>query len=179
MAPHIQLILGGARSGKSRYALNQETGDAFHPRVFIATATAGDEEMKQRIKQHKLDRDKQWRTIEEPYHLTKTLARETEGGGGLVVVDCTTFWISNLLCGMGGKALSLSEIETEFQEFLKTLPQLKGNIRVVANEVGLSIVPDNVLARNFRDLQGELNQRLAALASQVFFMTAGIPQKIK
>jgi adenosylcobinamide kinase / adenosylcobinamide-phosphate guanylyltransferase len=179
MTPHIQLILGGARSGKSRFALDQGNESTFEPLLFLATASAGDEEMKQRIQHHKIGRDKKWQTFEEPYRLAETLKREAVHDRGLVVVDCATLWISNLLCGMGGKALSLSESETEIENFLDTLPQLKGNIRIVSNEVGLSIVPDNRLGRNFRDLQGGLNQGLASLATQVFFLIAGIPQKIR
>src|SRR5277367_5830091 len=108
MAPHIQLILGGARSGKSRFALDQGDEPFFGPLLFLATASAGDDEMKQRIEHHRMGRDKKWQTIEEPYHLVETLRREAVHDKGLLVLDCTTLWISNLLCGMGGKPLSLS-----------------------------------------------------------------------
>ncbi|HEY5038637.1 MAG TPA: bifunctional adenosylcobinamide kinase/adenosylcobinamide-phosphate guanylyltransferase [bacterium] len=179
MAPHLQLILGGARSGKSRYALRQGNEADFNPRLYLATASAGDEEMKSRIAQHRKERDASWQTVEEPYHLPETLRQSASHEKGLVIVDCTTLWVSNLLCGMGGKALSIPEIKLEFEKLIQVLPRLKGNIFMVSNEVGLGIVPDNPLGRNFRDLQGDLNQTLASIANQVILMAAGIPQKIK
>lgn len=179
MAPHLQLILGGARSGKSRFALDQGNETSFSSLLFLATASAGDGEMKERIEHHRRARPPEWRTVEEPYLLSRALEREAVQEGGLVVVDCATLWISNLLCGMGGKNLTPAESESEIEIFIRNLPQLKGNIRIVSNEVGLSLVPDNPLGRDFRDLQGLFNQRVAALADQVYFMVAGIPQKIK
>ena len=179
MSPHIQLILGGARSGKSRFALSQGDEPGFSPWVFLATASAGDGEMRDRIERHQRTRDKRWRTVEEPYHLAQALAREAVHEKGLVVVDCATLWISNLLCGMGGKALSMSESESEIEFFLRTLSLAKGVVRVVSNEVGLSLVPDNPLGRDFRDLQGVFNQKLAARSAEVYFLIAGIPQKIR
>jgi adenosylcobinamide kinase / adenosylcobinamide-phosphate guanylyltransferase len=179
MAPHLQLILGGARSGKSRYALRQGNESDFNPRFYLATASAGDEEMKNRIVQHRKERDASWQTVEEPYHLPEALSQSASHEKGLVIVDCTTLWVSNLLCGMGGKAITSPEIKLEFEKLIQLLPRLKGNILVVSNEVGLGIVPDNPLGRNFRDLQGDLNQTLASIANQVILMTAGIPQKIK
>jgi adenosylcobinamide kinase / adenosylcobinamide-phosphate guanylyltransferase len=179
MAPHLQLILGGARSGKSRYALNQGNEASFDPKIFLATASPGDEEMKSRIEQHRSTRSAEWKTLEAPYDLINALENSAAHEKGLVVVDCLTLWISNLLCGMGGKAQSMTEIKNEFKKLESLLRQLKGNIRFVSNEVGLGIVPDNPLGRNFRDLQGELNQSLATLATQVILMTAGLPQKLK
>ena len=179
MAPHIQLILGGARSGKSRFALDQGNGSSFDPLLFLATASAGDDEMKERIDKHRSSRDRRWKTMEEPYQLVTALKRSAVHDRGLLVLDCVTLWVSNLLCGMGGKVLSMSEIEKIFAELVHTLPSLKGNIRIVSNEVGLSIVPDNPLGRDFRDLQGSLNQQLASLSNEVFFLTAGLPLRIK
>ncbi len=179
MTPHIQLILGGAWSGKSRYALSQGDEDSFENRTFLATAFAGDEEMKNRIDRHKTERGAQWKTIEEPYHLVTLLTQLETSRKGLIVIDCATLWISNLLCGIGGKALSVSEIEKEFESLIKALAHQKGRIRIVSNEVGLGVVPDNPLGRQFRDLQGEFNQLLAAFAGQVILMTAGLHQKIK
>jgi adenosylcobinamide kinase / adenosylcobinamide-phosphate guanylyltransferase len=179
MAPHFQLILGGARSGKSRFALAQGDEPSFTPLSFLATASAVDGEMEKRIEHHKRTRPAVWHTVEEPYCLAQALEREAAHEGGLVVVDCATLWISNLLCGMGGKKLSPLESEKEIEFFLRTLSRLKGNIRIVSNEVGLSLVPDNPLGRDFRDLQGLFNQGAAALADQVYFLVAGIPQKIK
>lgn len=182
MASHIQLILGGARSGKSRFALQQGNESSFDPLLFLATATAGDEEMKDRIEKHRmsrLEKDSRWKAIEEPYRLAGVLGNSAVHEKGLLVIDCVTLWISNLLCGMGGNPLSNTECEKTFEDLLQTLARAKGQIRIVSNEVGLSIVPDNELGRNFRDLQGLLNQKLAAMSDEVFFLVAGIPRKIK
>jgi adenosylcobinamide kinase/adenosylcobinamide-phosphate guanylyltransferase len=179
MSATLQLILGGARSGKSRFALAQGDENGFEPRLFLATASAGDEEMRQRILRHRSQRGSEWQTLEEPYLLVEALSRSAIHEKGLVIVDCATFWISNLLCGMGGKTKSTEEIEKEFEKLVQIFPRLKGNIRVVSNEVGLGIVPDNLLSRQFRDLQGTFNQSVASVANQVILLTAGIPQKIK
>ena len=179
MTSSLQLILGGARSGKSRYALNQGDELTYDRRIFLATAFAGDTEMENRIKRHQTERGDQWNTIEEPYDLAAPVEKSKTELNSLLVIDCATLWISNLLCGMGGKALESSEIEKEFEKLFKILSQQKGRIRIVSNEVGLGLVPDNLLGRQFRDLQGQFNQSLAALAGQVILMTAGLPQKIK
>src|SRR5579859_369268 len=163
---HLQLLLGGARSGKSRYALHQGNENTFDPLTFLATASIGDEEMKQRVERHRAERHVEWKTVEAPYHLAEALREIAIHEKGLTIVDCTTLWISNLLCGMGGKILTVAEIENEIEKLIQILPQLKGTIRFVSNEVGFGLVPDNPLGRNFRDLQGELNQRLASLANQ-------------
>ena len=175
----LQLILGGARSGKSRYALTQGDENSFKNRIFLATALAGDKEMKKRIARHKAERGSRWKTIEEPYHLAAALKKSRQGEKGLLIVDCATLWISNLLCGMGGKTLSTSGVQKEFKKVTTILARQNGSIRIVSNEVGLGLVPDNTLGRQFRDLQGEFNQSIAALASQVILMTAGLPQRIK
>lgn len=179
MIKHLQLILGGARSGKSHFALNQGDENAFNSRIYLATASAGDEEMKSRIERHRAQRNPQWRTLEEPYDLLGALESCAVSLGGLVVVDCATLWISNLLCGVGGKSLPAAEIETLFNNLMKALPQWKGSLRIVSNEVGLGIVPENPLGREFRDLQGRFNQSMASVATQVILMVAGLPQKIK
>jgi adenosylcobinamide kinase/adenosylcobinamide-phosphate guanylyltransferase len=176
---NLQLILGGARSGKSRFSLAQDGDSSFDRRVFLATATAADQEMKERIRKHQADRGPQWETLEAPYHLIEVLEKLKNEPKTLVVVDCATLWLSNLLCGMGGPALSLSEIEEQIARLTDTLSKIGSPTRSVSNEVGLSIVPDSVLGRQFRDLQGLLNQKLASQAGQVFFLVAGIPQKIK
>ena len=179
MASSIQLILGGARSGKSTFAISQGNQKDLDPRVFLATASIGDEEMRDRVQRHRSERDRSWITVEEPYHLTETLSRTATQEKGLVVVDCATLWISNLLCGMGGKVLTAVEAEALVDLFFGSLPSLKGHLRIVSNEVGLGIVPEHPLGRQFRDLQGFFNQRMAKLAQEVFLITAGIPQKLK
>ena len=179
MALSIQLILGGARSGKSSFALAQGDEDTFRSRVFLATASPGDAEMKERIIRHQQERGDGWTTIEEPYYLSRTLVKVITDDGSLVVLDCATLWISNLLCGMGGKSLSMAEAEKNISELFNTLPSLKGTLRIVSNEVGLGVVPEHTLGRQFRDLQGFFNQKMAKTAHQVFLITAGIPQKLK
>jgi len=179
MTSHVQLILGGARCGKSRYALHQGDEDSFASHLFFATAHAADEEMRRRIQQHQKERDPRWKTIESPYELTADLEKWALDEKGLVVLDCLTFWISNLLCGMGGKISSFEETQSKIVTFQKSLSRLKGKIRIVSNEVGWGIVPDNVLSRNFRDLQGQMNQSIATLADEVVLMVAGIPLKLK
>ncbi len=179
MSASLQLILGGARSGKSHFALSQGNENLFEPRIFLATATPEDKEMRLRIQRHQSERGSDWQTLEEPYQLLEALGRAAIHEKGLVVVDCATLWISNMLCGMGGKAKPVSEIENEFERLFQKLPLLKGNLRFISNEVGLGIVPDNLLSRQFRDLQGRFNQSIASIANQVILLTAGISQKIK
>jgi len=179
MHPSFQLILGGARSGKSHYALSQGDESSFASRLFLATASPGDEEMVQRIKTHQRERGSQWQTLEAPYHLGEALQGLGEIPKDLLVIDCATLWISNLLCGMGGNALGPSEILLEFEKLFQVLSLIKGKTRLVSNEVGLGIVPESLLGRQFRDLQGTFNQRAAAFAGQVIVMTAGLPQKLK
>jgi adenosylcobinamide kinase/adenosylcobinamide-phosphate guanylyltransferase len=175
----LQLILGGARSGKSRFSLDQGNEISFERRLFLATATTDDDEMIDRVRKHQIQRGVQWETIEEPYYLTETLQRLDDSETTLIVVDCATLWLSNLLCGVKGKALSTDEIEKKFNDLLDVLSRTQSHIRIVSNEVGLAVVPDNALGRQFRDLQGLLNQKLASQANQVFFMIAGLAQQCK
>lgn len=179
MKTHLQLILGGARSGKSRFALHQGNESIFESRIFLATATAQDEEMTRRIARHQAERGREWKTIEEPYDLMKVLESCPDSSNRLIILDCATLWISNLLCGMGGKKMSCEEIEKLFEQFLRALPRLGGQLRVISNEVGMGIVPESKLGREFRDLQGRFNQSVASVADEVVFIVAGIPQKIK
>jgi adenosylcobinamide kinase/adenosylcobinamide-phosphate guanylyltransferase len=179
MNSKLQLILGGARSGKSRYSLNQGNEASFETQIFLATATSEDQEMKDRVRKHQAERGPDWKTIEEPYQLAKTLQDLSDSEKNLIVVDCATLWLSNLLCGVGGKALSTGEIENQFDDLLDILTRTRSYIRIISNEVGLAVVPDNVLGRQFRDLQGLLNQKLASQADEVFFMIAGLAQKCK
>ena len=168
--PLITLVLGGARSGKSRFAesLALDSGLSL---LYLATAEAFDTEMEQRISRHRQDRGPAWTTVEEPIDLTKTLeAHATEET--LILVDCLTLWLSNL---MGREA----EIDAAFDEFMDAVGGLKGPVIFVSNEVGQGIVPDNEMARQFRDHAGRLHQRLAETADRVYLVTAGLPQKLK
>lgn len=164
------LVLGGARSGKSRYAESLAEG---HPgeRIYIATAEEGDEEMRQRILDHRSRRGEAWRTVEEALRLPQALAREAVAGR-FVLVDCLTLWISNLM--QQGR-----DVSGEVEALADALGGIAGSVAIVSNEVGLGIVPDNPLARRFRDQAGLANQRIAEAVSEVVFLAAGLPLKLK
>lgn len=164
------LILGGARSGKSRYGQARIEAHSG-PLTYIATAQAFDDEMAHRIAQHRADRGPRWRTMEAPIDLPGAIVAAQHEGGALLV-DCLTLWLSNLIladhdCIAAGDALC-SAIEK------CCVP-----IALIANEVGLGIVPDNALARRFRDEAGWLNQRIAKVAHEVVFVAAGLPLTLK
>lgn len=172
--PHLTLVLGGARSGKSRHAealVEAAAGDA----VYLATAEAGDGEMAERIRFHRSRRATQsttrWRTIEEPLALVASLG-EMARFDRPILVDCLTLWLSNLL-------LAGRDVAAETAGLVAALPGLAGPLVLVANEVGLGIVPENGLARAFRDHAGRLNQAVASVADRVIFVAAGLPLVLK
>ena len=168
--PPVTLVLGGARSGKSRFAeglLDQHPGQ----RVYLATAEILDAEMAERVRLHRERRDADCRTREEPLALADAIVAETAKGAA-VLVDCLTLWLGNLL----GRE---RDAEAEIDGLLTAIGQFGGPVIFVSNEVGLGIVPDNALARAFRDHAGRLHQRLAAKAERVFLVTAGLPQRLK
>jgi adenosylcobinamide kinase / adenosylcobinamide-phosphate guanylyltransferase len=167
----IELVIGGARSGKSSYAERQARNShaGGFPVTYIATCEARDEEMAERIAHHRERRPAGWRTIEEPRLLADTLRREAAADTCLLV-DCLTLWLTNVLLG---------EREEEIGKLLNALPTLPGRIILVSNEVGWGIVPENALARRFRDEQGRLNQRIAAIAGEVTLVAAGLPLSLK
>ena len=164
------LVLGGARSGKSAYA-ESLVEERAGPCVYLATATAGDAEMAERIARHKARRGGRWRTVEEPLDLPAALADEA-GPGRAVLVDCLTLWLANLMAA--GR-----DPEAERDRLLAALSGLAGPVVLVSNEVGLGIVPEPAVARAFRDHAGRLNQALAAAAATVIFMVAGLPMTLK
>ena len=168
--PRVTLVLGGASSGKSRYAEALVERTAVRP-IYIATAEARDSEMAERIRLHRARRGERWRTLEVPLELVPALAGVAGRDAG-VLVDCLTLWLSNLL-GAGCDA------EAAADGLLAALPALGGPVVFVANEVGLGIVPENELARRFRDTAGRLNARLAAAADSVAFLAAGLPLHLK
>ncbi|NMF88393.1 bifunctional adenosylcobinamide kinase/adenosylcobinamide-phosphate guanylyltransferase [Aromatoleum petrolei] len=173
------LILGGARSGKSRHAESLATASGL-PVTVIATAEALDDEMTARIRRHQEDRPAGWRTVESPIMLAATLAREA-GEGRCVIVDCLTLWLSNLLAGADiptGTDLP-PVLEAERAALLEILPTLRGEVLLVANEVGLGLVPDTPLGRVFRDEAGRLNQMTATACARVTFVAAGLPLTLK
>ena len=168
----IQLVLGGARSGKSRYAENIALNSGKNV-VYVATATAHDAEMQARIQHHQASRPAHWLTVEEPLHLAACLARYAHADT-LVIVDCLTLWLTQLLCHADSALLA-----RETQALLDTLPRLAGEIVCVSNEVGLGIVPLGELTRRYVDEAGRLHQQLAVQCTQVVFMVAGLPHVLK
>jgi adenosylcobinamide kinase/adenosylcobinamide-phosphate guanylyltransferase len=168
--PPVTLVLGGARSGKSRWAerLVERHRRGF---VYIATASAGDAEMAARIKAHRDRRGSEWRTVETTIDLPGALVRETDQGDA-ALVDCLTLWLSNLMEDSRDPSLAADAL-------IGALAQLGGPVVFVANELGLGIVPDNPLARAFRDHAGQLNQRIAEAADQVYFIAAGLAMRLK
>lgn len=172
MANQIILVTGGARSGKSKYA-EQRSGELGSRRLYVATAEAKDEEMAQRIAEHKKRRGDNWVTIEEPMTLSSALLAE-RGRTDCALVDCLTIWLSNLLLHRDANFA-----EDRVEELVETLPHLDFHLVLVTNEVGLGIVPDNPLARQFRDLAGWANQQIATVANEVILMVAGVPMVVK
>ena len=164
------LILGGARSGKSLFAERLARG-AGSDAVYIATATAGDEEMQARIRRHREQRGAGWRTIEEPLAVAEVIGREA-GDGRAVLVDCLTLWLSNLM-------FAERDVEVEARLLIEAVTDARGPVLLVSNEVGMGLVPDTPLGRRFRDAQGRLNQAVAAAVPRVVFVAAGLPMELK
>jgi adenosylcobinamide kinase / adenosylcobinamide-phosphate guanylyltransferase len=168
--PALTLILGGARSGKSRYAERLGLGSGLLP-VYVATAEALDAEMAARIAEHRARRGTTWRTVEEPLDLVETLQREC-GPGQAVLVDCLTLWLTNLM-------VAKRPVRTEMARLIELLPSIRGALVLVSNEVGLGVVPTDAMARAFIDHAGWLHQRIAEQADDVVFMAAGLPLHLK
>jgi adenosylcobinamide kinase / adenosylcobinamide-phosphate guanylyltransferase len=164
------LVLGGARSGKSAYA--QRLAEAYGPeRLYLATATAGDEEMAARIARHQADRGPGWTTLEEPLELARALGAEARPGR-VVVVDCLTLWLSNVMLAGRDPGEAAAEL-------VQAIGRLAGPAIMVSNEVGLGIVPEHRLGREFRDWQGQANRQIAAACDAVVFIAAGLPLQLK
>ncbi|MDE1174046.1 MAG: bifunctional adenosylcobinamide kinase/adenosylcobinamide-phosphate guanylyltransferase [Parvibaculaceae bacterium] len=167
--PRLTLVLGGARSGKSRFAEDMLAGEPA-PWVYVATAQAFDSEMESRIGEHRARRGPDWRTLEAPLDLAGALRQAP--GGAPVLVDCLTIWLTNLMLGE-------HDAEKAITAFEDALAARAAPVVLVSNEVGLGIVPDNELARRFRDEAGRLNQRMARQADRVVFMVSGLPMYVK
>ncbi len=167
----VTLVLGGARSGKSHYAEALALSRP-PPRLYLATAEARDDEMARRIHQHRLRRANHWTTVEEPLLLPDAVRRYAGAPEATLLVDCLTLWLSNLMeadrC-----------IETAAADLVSACDTVRGHLILVTSEVGLGIVPDNALARTFRDHAGRLNQVVAARADRVVFVVAGLPLPLK
>ncbi len=165
----LTLLLGGARSGKSAHA--EMLAKAYPaPWTYIATAQIFDDEMAERIAQHRARREPSWNTVDAPLDLVGALADIADSQP--VLVDCLTLWLTNHM-------LAGNDVDAESRRLADALSRPRGPWFVVANEVGLGIVPDNALARRFRDAAGRLNQSVAAVANRVLFMVAGLPMQVK
>lgn len=167
--PPLTLVVGGARSGKSRIA-EQLVALSGRPKIYLATAQAFDDEMKDRIQRHRHDRGEGWETLEAPLHVAPLL--EKCQPKFTVLLDCATLWLSNHI-------LAETDLQAEIEILLQALSSCPAPVVVVSNEVGSGIVPDNALARIFRDEQGRLNQRIAAQAKLVIGVMAGLPFALK
>lgn len=170
----IILITGGIRSGKSRYALTLARR-IDGPKVFLATAQPFDDGLRQRVQKHKEQRGAEFRTVEEPVYLGKALATIARSPA-VVVIDCLTVWVNNLFHEMKDNVTAIQEQKDSFVRVLTDCPSI---VIIVTNEVGMGIIPDNALARNFLDTLGILNQQIAQLSDEVILMVSGIPSRIK
>lgn len=168
----IVLITGGGRSGKSRHAL--ELSSSYKRKVFVATAEGCDSEMRQRIIRHREERDSSFVTIEEPLNIAGSL-HSLPDEIDVVVIDCLTVWLGNLMHRKGLESLDNPEVIS----FLEMLKRPSFDVLIVTNEVGLGIIPENPIGRQFRDLSGKLNQEVASLAKKVILMISGIPMIVK
>jgi adenosylcobinamide kinase/adenosylcobinamide-phosphate guanylyltransferase len=169
-ATSIEFVLGGARSGKTRHALDLAEACGLRP-VYVATGTAFDDEMRDRIARHREERGPQWSTVEEPIDLASVIARDASAGR-VLLVDCLTLWLNNLM-------FAERDIAVASAGLCAALAASAGPLILVSNEVGLGIVPENALARAFRDAQGRLNQAVAKIATRVTFVAAGLPLVLK
>lgn len=180
MPGKMTLILGGARSGKSSYAQNL-TEKAGGRVVYVATAEAKDEEMRERIAVHQAERPANWHTIEAPMRVGKALRSEI-AQADVVLLDCITLLTSNVLLGFPESA-TVKEVQhamdIEIEDLLRVFEQGEADWVVVSNEVGLGLVPAYALGRTYRDVLGRVNQRLASVADEVLYMVAGLPMKVK
>lgn len=177
MAKEITLILGGARSGKSHYAqqLAMELGDKV---LFVATGEALDEEMQARISEHKESRPKSWRTLEIPTGIGRKIEKQI-GDAEVVIIDCLTLLISNLLRDEPDYPEAEKRMTSEINELIATMDNLNASFVIVSNEVGMGLVPETRLGRIYRDLLGKANQLLASHATEVYLMVACLPVRVK
>jgi adenosyl cobinamide kinase/adenosyl cobinamide phosphate guanylyltransferase len=168
-----ELVLGGVRSGKSRYAEQQARASGLQV-IYVATAIAeGDPELVERIRRHRAYRPADWTTVEEPVALGATL-RAHAGAGRCLLVECLTLWLAHLLTFEAADRL-----DSERASLLRTLSEIPGLVVLVSNETGLGVMPTGALSRRFLDVAGELHQSLAAACDRVTLVVAGLPQRLK
>lgn len=168
--PARTLVIGGQRSGKSRYAETLVVASGLAP-VYVATGTAGDAAMRDRIDAHRARRGGEWRTVEEPLDLAAAVARES-GPGFHLLVDCLTLWVSNLLEGR-------RDVAGETRHLVEALARVTGPVTIVTGEVGLGIIPESALARRYADALGAVNQEVAGAVDRVILVSAGLPLTLK
>ena len=182
MASQLCLVLGGVRSGKSAFA-ESKVASLDQPTLYVATGLAVDDEMKQRIRRHRESRPSHWSTLEEPLKLAKKLAPLLQGPGspGAVIIDSVDVWVANLLMENQSESRSLSEEEVmaETDQLLALVSAASQGFVLVSSEVGLSLVPPERLGRTFQDALGMVNQMIAAAATEVFLVVAGLSNRIK
>jgi len=164
------LFLGGARSGKSRCAQQYAEDLRLDDQVYLATGQVLDAEMQERVARHQRDRGRRWRTEEVPFELPERLLA-LDAPDRVCLVDCLTMWVSNMLC----QEMAREDVERRCQALIGSLSRCRCAIVLVGNEVGTGLVPESALGRRFRDVNGELNQSVAAVCSNVFWMAAGLP----
>lgn len=174
----IVLVTGGARAGKSRWAEGEAARLAGEGVTYVATAEARDDEMTRRIATHRAERPPGWTTIEEPLDVGRAVAGASTD---VILVDCLTLWVSNLMLDEGPPASAIADtrVHTAVASLLEVAAAREGTLLVVTNEVGLGVVPDNALARAYRDLLGWANARVAARADRVLLMVAGLPVTVR
>jgi adenosylcobinamide kinase/adenosylcobinamide-phosphate guanylyltransferase len=177
MAKQTILLLGGARSGKSHYA-QQLAGELGRKVLFVATGEGLDEEMEARITEHKKYRPQNWRTLEIPTGIGKGIEKQI-GDSEVVVIDCITLLISNLLRGEPDYPEAEKRVLAEINELIATMDRLEASFVIVSNEVGMGLVPETKLGRIYRDLLGKANQLLASHATEVYLMVACLPVQVK
>jgi adenosylcobinamide kinase/adenosylcobinamide-phosphate guanylyltransferase len=170
----IIFVIGGCRSGKSTYAMQTAEKMAAEQKVFIATCVPQDDEMKRRVARHQKERSQNWVTVEAPLDLPQAI-RQNSRTADVILVDCLTLWVSNLLM----ESEDENNIEETISQFINALEKAACPIVLVSNEVGTGIVPENRLARQYRDIIGLVNQAVAKTAGKVIWMVAGIPVTIK
>jgi adenosylcobinamide kinase/adenosylcobinamide-phosphate guanylyltransferase len=168
----LAFVIGGIKSGKTKFALKKAEELNCGKLYYIATARAIDEEMKERIERHKIERGEKWITIEEPIEVVRVL--KTIPKGSVIIIDCLTTWLTNLL-------IENYDVEEKTNKLLNILLKIKTDLDLflVSNEVGLSIIPDNPLSRKFIDLSGNLHQKVAQIADEVYFIICGCAIKVK
>ena len=169
----IIFIIGGCRSGKSTYALQTAEKVPAEQKIFIATCVPQDDEMKRRVARHQTERNQNWVTVEAPLDLPEAILQNSRRGN-VILVDCLTLWVSNLLMETGDE----NNIEDTASQLIEALEKAAGPIVLVSNEVGTGIVPENKLARKYRDIIGLVNQAVAKTAGKVIWMVAGIPVNV-